>query len=86
MEITTTTPEALRAILRAELQSCFAEATPPPTEYLTVAEAAEYVKMTSGGLRKWVNAGHLPAYTFGKVTRVKRADLDALLAGQTVGR
>ena len=86
MEITQTTPEALRGILTDVVRSVLAEAQPPLPEYLTVAEAARYVKMTPGGIRKWIGSGYLRSYTHGKVTRVLRTDIDALLAGDQTPR
>lgn len=82
MEITQTTPEALRGIITKAVRNVLAEAQPAPEEYLTVSEAAEYLKMTAGGLRKWITAGDLPSYSHGRVTRIRRTDIDALLTGQ----
>lgn len=86
MELITVTPQDLRALIGAEVRAALSEVTPPPPKYLTLAQAADILQMSVAGVRKWVLAGHLPAQTFGKVTRVKRTDLDALLAGQTPRR
>ena len=78
--IVTTTPDDLRAMIGAEVRAALTEVAPPPPKYLTLAQAADVLQMSVAGLRKWVNDGHLPAHTFGKITRVKREDLDALLS------
>ena len=81
MEIITTTPDNLRALVGSEVRAALSEVAPAPPKYLTVAQAAEVLQMTPGGVRKWITSGHLKAYTFGKVTRVRRDELDALLSG-----
>jgi excisionase family DNA binding protein len=53
-------------------------------EYLTVAEIAEHLKLNQQTLRNWIELGSLPAVRVGRRVRVRRADLDRILAqGQT---
>ena len=50
-------------------------------ERLTVAEAAEHARVTPGCVRRWIRSRRLAATGAGKLLRVTRADLDALLRG-----
>jgi excisionase family DNA binding protein len=46
------------------------------TDYLTVAEAAEALRVDRSTIRRWIAAGELPAYRIGpKHVRIKREDL-----------
>ncbi|MBV8756813.1 MAG: helix-turn-helix domain-containing protein [Deltaproteobacteria bacterium] len=56
-------------------------AHPEPGERLTVAEAAELARVTPGCVRRWIRSGRLAASGAGKLLRVHRADLDAMLRG-----
>lgn len=53
---------------------------PQDDEYLTVAEAAKLLKISTRTLRRHIKAGLLPARRLGKVYRLKRSDLDRALA------
>lgn len=49
-------------------------------EYITVAKAAELLKVSSSTLWRWINQGALPAYRFGyRRVLIKQEDLDRLL-------
>lgn len=51
----------------------------PASLYLTIAEAAEQLRMTDRGLRKMIADGRLPAYRVGgRALRIRRADLDLI--------
>lgn len=56
---------------------------------LTVAEAAQYLSMHPGSVRRLVQEGRLPAYRLGQTNRgrlrVRQSDLDALLRATTDG-
>lgn len=54
-------------------------------EYLTVAEIAEHLKLNQQTLRNWIDQGQLPAVRIGRRVRVRRVDLDRLLAKGTIG-
>jgi excisionase family DNA binding protein len=49
-------------------------------EILTVDQVAEEFQLTAQTIRNWIKAGTLPAVKVGKVYRVKREDIDALLS------
>jgi excisionase family DNA binding protein len=49
-------------------------------EYLTVNEIAEHLKLNPQTLRNWIDQGSLPAVRIGRRVRVRRADLDRILA------
>ncbi|MBI4505056.1 MAG: helix-turn-helix domain-containing protein [Chloroflexi bacterium] len=56
---------------------------PLDMELLTVAEAAELLKVSAVTLRRWLRQGRLPAYRLGpRQVRVRRGDLAALLVRQ----
>lgn len=49
-----------------------------PDEMLTGAEVAEYARVCEATVRRWARNGVVPAVQIGKVTRFRRADIDAL--------
>lgn len=49
-------------------------------EVLTVEQAAEYLQIHKVTIYKYIRAGVLPAAKLGKVYRIYRRDLEALLA------
>ncbi|MCC7104510.1 MAG: helix-turn-helix domain-containing protein [Chloroflexi bacterium] len=49
-------------------------------QYVTVATAAELLRVSTSTLWRWINQGALPAYRFGqRRVLIKREDLDRLL-------
>ena len=49
-------------------------------EWLTIAEACAYLRVTRATLYRWARAGKLSLYKLGaRATRVKRPDLDRML-------
>jgi excisionase family DNA binding protein len=52
-------------------------------EYLTVIEIAEHLKLNPQTIRNWIEAGSLPAVRVGRRVRIRRADLNRLLAQGT---
>jgi excisionase family DNA binding protein len=55
--------------------------------YLTVAEVAELLKLNQQTVRNWIDQGSLPALRVGRRVRIKRSDLERLLAdGYTARR
>ena len=48
-------------------------------EWLTIAEAAKYLKLSIPSIRIYVKSGKLQSYRNGHVIRIKRIDLDAFL-------
>jgi excisionase family DNA binding protein len=47
---------------------------------LTVTEVAEEFQVTTQTIRNWIDSGVLPAAKIGRAFRVKREDVDAMLA------
>lgn len=45
-------------------------------EWLSTNEASEALGITPRTLYRFTNAGELPAYKFGRVIRLRRADID----------
>jgi excisionase family DNA binding protein len=48
--------------------------------YLTVAEVAEMLKLNQQTVRNWIDQGSLPALRVGRRVRIKRSDLERVLA------
>ena len=51
-----------------------------PESLLTVAEVAEWLKLNQQTIRNWIDAGSLPAVRVGRRVRIKRSDLDRIVA------
>ncbi len=49
-------------------------------DYLTVADVAGLLKLNQQTVRNWIERGKLPALRVGRRVRIKRADLERLLA------
>lgn len=52
----------------------------PPAEYLTTAAAATVASVSEGTIRRWVRDGKIRGYRAGRVLRVRRDELDQMLA------
>jgi excisionase family DNA binding protein len=52
----------------------------PPDSFLTVAEVAEMLKLNQQTVRNWIDQGSLPALRVGRRVRIKRSDLERVLA------
>ena len=48
-------------------------------QWLGTAEAARYLGITSRTLYRLIDSGQLPAYRFGRVIRLKQADVDGFV-------
>ncbi len=48
--------------------------------YLTVAEVAQLLKLNQQTVRNWIDQGSLPALRVGRRVRIKRSDLERVLA------
>lgn len=60
---------------------------PRPAKLVSIAEAAEYLGVTTRSIREWITEGRLPAYRVGpKVIRIKMADLEKQLRPITAAR
>ncbi len=52
---------------------------PAASPWMTVAEAADYLRVTVAALRKRIERGQVPAHRWGRLLRLRRAELDRLL-------
>ena len=50
-----------------------------PEVWLTISEAAKYLKMSVPGIRKYIKSGKVPSYQQGRLIRLKASDLDAFM-------
>ncbi len=57
-----------------------ADSTEPEESFLTVAEVAEILKLNQQTVRNWIDQGALPAVRLGRRVRIKRTDLDRVVA------
>lgn len=54
------------------------------SEFLTVAEVAQTLKLNQQTVRNWIDQGSLPALRIGRRVRIRRADFERLIeAGAT---
>ncbi len=52
----------------------------PDETFLTVAEVAGMLKLNQQTVRNWIDQGSLPALRVGRRVRIRRSDLDRVLA------
>lgn len=50
-----------------------------PEPWLTIADGAAYAAVSEDTLREWIRLGQLPCGRAGRVLRVRRSSIDALL-------
>jgi excisionase family DNA binding protein len=65
-------------IVRNEVRTALAGVT-TPDEYLSTSAAAAFAQVADGTIRRWIREGRLVEHRAGRVMRVRRADLQALL-------
>jgi excisionase family DNA binding protein len=82
--------ELMRLSVREEVRAAFAEARPANggdrEAYVSPKRAAELTGMAEWTIRDWIRTGRLKAYKAGRMWRIKREDLDAMLARGGVER
>ncbi|MBI3203049.1 MAG: helix-turn-helix domain-containing protein [Myxococcales bacterium] len=76
--------EALRDVLREELPRLLPGSTARPT-YLSPKQAADVAATSVSTIRSWIRGGRLRPYRAGRLVRVRRDEVEALLAGGKVG-
>lgn len=79
---------ALRAVIADVVRRVLREERAPPpagAEYLSVADAARVAAVTPQTIRAWMTAGRLRRYRAGRELRVRRTELDELLAAAPAG-
>ncbi len=55
-------------------------------EYLSIAEIAKLLGLKEQTIREYIKRGDLVAYRFGKVLRVKKADLNRFIEERRIER
>jgi excisionase family DNA binding protein len=51
--------------------------------FLTVDEVATMLRLSASGVRRLCRIGELPAVKIGRVYRLRKADMDAMIAART---
>lgn len=74
--------QIIRSIVRDELAK--AKPANDATEYLSVAEAAQLARVSSGTVRRWVRTGELTRHEAGARVLVRRDELERFLACEVV--
>lgn len=72
--------ELIAGIVRDEVARALAELR-APAEYLSTADAAALAAVAEGTIRRWIREGRIAEHRAGRHVRVRRDDLEALLAG-----
>jgi len=72
--------EFLRSELRSAVKEVLGEKPATPGEYLSVTDAAKIASVTGQSIRSWIHSGRLRGYKAGRVHRVRRDELESLLA------
>ena len=67
--------ECLEALQAGEAQVVDPPQVDPPAEFLSVQEAAEYVKVSTQTVRRWVKGGHLKFHRAGRQIRIDKSAL-----------
>ena len=62
------------------------ESVPRASATATVVEAAVYLNVSEGTIRRLVLERRIPSCKVGRLVRIRWADLDALLAASTIER
>lgn len=53
-------------------------------DWLSTKDAADALGVTTRTLYRFIDQGDLPGYRFGRVIRVKQADIDAFIEGHRI--
>jgi len=81
--------EMLRAIVRDVVREELARVRPAAgsdsTAHLSTRDAAQHAGVAMGTIRRWIRDGKLRELRAGRHLRVRRVDIDALLAGERNG-
>lgn len=57
-----------------------------PDDVLTTHEVAQVLRVSPMTVRRWIDAGDLPAFSQGRVRRVLRVDLDSFINAARISR
>jgi excisionase family DNA binding protein len=72
--------------LLAELRALLDPVDAAQPEWLTISEAASYLRVSERTIERRIESGRLPTSTLGRRVIVSRGDLDALLGGGGGGK
>jgi excisionase family DNA binding protein len=72
----------IRRIVRDELAKV--QPANDQQDYLSIAEAAAFARVSAGTVRRWVRAGELTRHEAGARVLVKRAELEAFIRCEVV--
>lgn len=72
--------EYVRTVVREEISGLTATHSARLPENLTTAQAATYAGVTPGTIRRWVKEGRVVGGGAGRELRVKRSELECLVA------
>jgi excisionase family DNA binding protein len=53
-------------------------------QWMSTAEAARHLGLTTRTLYRLIDEGEIPAYKFGRVIRLQRGDVDAFIASARI--
>ncbi|MCU0310263.1 MAG: helix-turn-helix domain-containing protein [Acidimicrobiales bacterium] len=56
----------------------------PPVTWMSSGEAADYLGITTRTLYKFIDDGSLPGYRFGRVIRLKAAEVEAFVESRRI--
>ena len=70
----------LRDLIKAAVNDALGERRAEPETYLSVARAAAIAEVAPATIRGWIAEGRLKRYRAGRELRVKRSELERLLA------
>lgn len=59
--------------------------SPIPVSLLTLQETADFCRVSSRTITRWIDAGDLPAIKLGALWRINRIDLDQFLLARWTG-
>ena len=57
--------------------------TAPPVQFLTLSEAADFLRVSHRTLYRWVQEGKLKRFRVGNTTRIPRAAIEEFTANHT---
>jgi excisionase family DNA binding protein len=69
----------MNGVIGSKEQQHMAENGAPRTQFLTVAEVAEMLRVSRMTVYRWVHAGDMPAVRFGRSFRVPQTAVDSFM-------
>lgn len=58
---------------------------PEDAQFLTTGEVADYLRVSRRTVWRWCEDGTLPAFRFGRIWRIQRAQLESLIDTMSSG-